>query len=95
MMRTLKISPKNFKDTIKETAKSIKKGEIVVCPTDTVYGFLADAANKKPVKKIFEIKKREKVKPIPIFVKNIQVAKKLAYINKKQESFLKKFGLEK
>jgi len=62
----------------------------VACPTDTIYGLLADAINKKAVKKVFEIKKRPKDKAIPVFVKDIKMAKRLAKIDKEQECFLKK-----
>ena len=75
--------------TAKEITKLIKQGKVIVCPTDTVYGLIADAANKKAVEKIFKIKKRSLKKPVPIFVKNINQAKKLAKINKNQEKFLK------
>ena len=68
----------------------LKKGGVVICPTDTVYGLIADATDEEVVKKIFKIKKRHKKKAIPIFVKDITTAKKLAFINKEQESFLKK-----
>ena len=61
----------------------------MIFPTDTVYGFLADATDKKAVDKIFEIKKRFKNEAIPIFIKDLKMAKKLAKINKKQEKFLK------
>ena len=69
---------------------AIKKGKVIICPTDTVYGFLSDAKNKKAVDKIFKIKKRSKQKPLPIFVKNFEMAKSIAIIDKNQESFLKK-----
>jgi L-threonylcarbamoyladenylate synthase len=76
---------------ITELVKIIKQGGVVVFPTDTVYGLLADGTNEKAVKKIFRIKKRPKEKPIPLFVKDIEMAKKFAYINKKQENLLKLF----
>ena len=69
----------------------LKKGGVVVCSTDTVYGFLADASNKKAVEKIYKIKKRPKSKPLPIFVKDIKMAKELAFINEKQAKVLQKF----
>lgn len=73
-----------------DVVRAIKKGKVVVCPTDTVYGLVCDAANKKAVERLFKIKKRPKEKQIPIFVKDIAMAKKLAEINKEQEDFLKK-----
>lgn len=70
--------------------EAIKQGKVIVCPTDTVYGLIADATNKKAVERIFKIKKRIPEKPMPIFVKSIRAAKKLAQMSKKQEDFLRK-----
>lgn len=69
---------------------AVKKGKVLICPTDTVYGLICDAANKKSVEKIFKIKKRPRSKPLPIFVKDLKMAKKLAVINKEQVKYLKK-----
>ena len=89
-MKIVKISPKDLRGVIEKAIKAIKKGNILICPTDTVYGLICDATNKKAVGELFKIKKRKKTKPIPIFVKNIKMAKRLAFIDKKQEEFLKK-----
>jgi L-threonylcarbamoyladenylate synthase len=89
-MPILKISQKDLNKTVKIVIKLIRQGKVIVCPTDTVYGLIADATNKKAVKKIFRIKKRKSEKPVPIFIKDLKVAKKLAKINKDQERFLKK-----
>jgi len=70
---------------------AIKKGEVIICPTDTVYGFLARADNKKAVNKIYKIKNRPKLKPLPLFVSSIKKAKELAEIDKNQEKILKKY----
>ena len=80
---------KKEKINLKEIVKMIKQGKVLVFPTDTVYGLVCDATNKKAVEKIFKIKKRSKKKPIPIFVKNLKQAKELAQIDKNQEKFLK------
>jgi len=95
-MERLKISSKNLNLVINKVIKVIKKGGVIVCPTDTVYGLIADATNEKAVKKVFQIKKRTFQKPIPVFVKDLKMAKQLARINKIQEKFLtphqNKFG---
>ena len=78
------------KNIIQKAAEIIKKGGVTVFPTDTVYGLLADARNEKAIYKIFKIKKRLKTKPLGIFVKNMEMAKKYAFIDTKQEKFLKK-----
>lgn len=74
----------------KKAVKAIKEGKILVCPTDTVYGLICDAANKLAVERLYKIKKRPRWKPLPIFVADIKMAKELAHIDKKQEEFLKK-----
>ena len=77
-------------DNLEDVIKIIRNGEVVVFPTDTVYGLICDATNKKAIEKLFKIKKRSYKKPTPVFVKNTGAAKKIARINKKQEGFLKK-----
>ena len=89
-MEVLKVNQKNFKKTINKVIESIKKGEVIVCPTDTVYGLIADATNEKAVEKVFKIKQRPKGKPIPIFVKDLKKARRLVEIDKEREKILKK-----
>jgi len=74
---------------IKEIVTALKNGAVLVLPTDTVYGLVCDATNKKAVKKIFDIKKRNKLKPLPVFMKDIKMAKKYSFMGKEQEKFLK------
>ena len=75
---------------VARVSKFIRQGKVIVLPTDTVYGLVADATNKKAVERLFKIKRRRKGKPIPIFVKDIKIAKKSALIDKNQERFLTK-----
>ncbi len=88
-MEIIKIQRDNSKKVQEKAVEFIKRGRVVICPTDTVYGLLCDATNKKSVERIFKIKKREKSKPLGIFVKDIKSAKKCAFINKNQEKVLK------
>jgi len=90
-MQNLRILPKNLKEVIRKTIEVIMNGGIVVCPTDTVYGLIANAKDKIAVKRVFEIKKRSFEKPLPVFIKNLEMAKSLANIDGKQEKILKKF----
>lgn len=78
-------------DALEKAVFLLKKGDVVICPTDTVYGFLADASNKKAVDKIFKIKKRLRSKPLSLFVKDVKMAQGLAHINKSQASMLNKY----
>lgn len=83
-MEVLKADKKNLKTII----EYVEKGRIIVCPTDTVYGLICDATNKKTVQRLFKIKRRDTKEPVPIFVKDLKTAKKLAFINEKQEKIL-------
>ncbi len=89
-MQILKISSKNKREALEKSLKTIKEGKVVVCPTDTVYGLIADAKNRSAVRKIFKIKKRSFEKPLPVFVKDLKMAKSIADIGKIQEKILKK-----
>ncbi len=61
---------------LEKVVEILKDGGVVIAPTDTVYGFLADARNEAAVGRIFEIKKRSVEKVLPVFVKNIEMVKR-------------------
>jgi len=84
----MKVIKANDKD-INKIVTALKNGAVLALPTDTVYGLVCDASSEKSVERIFEIKKRDKSKPLGIFVKDIRAAKNFAFINKDDESFLK------
>ncbi|WP_456464401.1 L-threonylcarbamoyladenylate synthase [Persephonella sp.] len=46
----------------------IKKGGVIVAPTDTLYGLLADALNKEAVERVYLLKKRSPDKPLIILI---------------------------
>lgn len=81
---------KESKKIIKEVVTALKNGAVLVLPTDTVYGLVCDATNKEAVEKIFIIKNRDKGKPLPVFVKDIKMAKNYAVIRDEHEHFLNK-----
>jgi L-threonylcarbamoyladenylate synthase len=53
-------------DGIKLAAITVKKGGLVVFPTDTVYGVGCDPRNPKAVEAIYRIKKRGESKNLPV-----------------------------
>ncbi len=76
---------------LKEAVNIMKKGKLIVYPTETCYGIGADATNMKSIQKIYEIKGRDSSKPIPILVSNLEMIKKYGLITKKIEILVKKF----
>lgn len=87
-MEIISLTPKKFQTAVETAARAIQNGGVIVAPTDTVYGLMADAANKTAIQKIYTVKKRPSSKHLPVFVKNITMAKKLAKISAKQQTFL-------
>jgi L-threonylcarbamoyladenylate synthase len=57
-------------ETIKTAAEIIKKGGVVIFPTETVYGIGADVFNTKAIKKIFKIKGRSFSNPLSVHLSN-------------------------
>jgi L-threonylcarbamoyladenylate synthase len=51
--------PEVFEDDIINCLAVLKKGGIILYPTDTVWGIGCDATNAHAVQKVFDIKKRE------------------------------------
>ena len=47
---------------------SLKSGNVIVFPTETVYGLGADALNPAAVEKVFQLKGRNPNSPIPVIV---------------------------
>lgn len=87
-MEIISLTPGNFQNAVMAASRAIQNGGVVVVPTDTVYGLLASATNESAVKKVYAIKERAQNKPLPIFVKNMAMAKKLSLITAKQQKFL-------
>lgn len=52
--------------------KKLLEGEIVILPTDTLYGIHASALNKKSVEKIYKIRGRAPEKPFIILIGSIE-----------------------
>ena len=63
---------------LKEPVEIIKKGGIVVFPTETVYGIGANGLNKNAVKKLYEVKQRPLNKPISLLVNGTEMINKIA-----------------
>ena len=74
------IDLKNSKDYIKlkEPAKIIKNGGIVVFPTETVYGIGANGLDENAVKKLYNVKQRPLNKPISLLVSNMDMVNQVA-----------------
>lgn len=65
-------------DRLKEPAKIIKEGGVVIFPTETVYGIGTNGFNEESIRRIYEIKKRDFNKPISLLVSDMNMVEKVA-----------------
>jgi L-threonylcarbamoyladenylate synthase len=63
-------------DSFAIAAREVRRGGLVVYPTDTVYGLGCDPLNQAAVKRLFEAKGRER-KPVPVLCSSLEEAEKL------------------
>lgn len=85
---------KNNKDLtkIEEAAMSIKKGKIVLFPTETVYGIGANALDEKAIDKIFEAKGRASDNPLIVHIASINMLGNLVKeVGKIEEKLIENF----
>ena len=90
-MNIIKVDPENMRASLyglKKAVETISRGGVVVVPTDTVYGLAADATNPDSMMRLFRIKKRPNTKPVPLIIRDMEMARNLAYIDKRLEKIL-------
>ncbi len=63
-------------DELDKVATVIKKGGIVVFPTETVYGIGADCLNEEAIEKLYRVKNRPFTQKTSLLVSNIEMLKK-------------------
>ncbi len=78
------------KNKIEKAKKLLRSGELVIFPTETVYGLGGNANDKKAVKRIYNIKKRPTNNPIICHFANLKEIKKDFHLNKTEELLARK-----
>ena len=72
-------------------SKMVINGSIICFPTDTCYALGTNALNEQAVYNIFIIKDRALSKPLPVIVRDIDVAKRFATVNDKAIRLFERF----
>ena len=76
---------------VNEAVNVLANGGVVLYPTDTVYGLGANIFDNKAVKKVFEIKKRNILKPLSILVGDVRTIDLVAKVSLEQKEILNNF----
>jgi L-threonylcarbamoyladenylate synthase len=78
-MITLHVDPMNpDAGQIRIAADAIRRGELVVFPTETAYGLAADAMNESAVKRVYDAKGRPDGRALPVQISGIRDLNKVA-----------------
>ena len=75
---------------LRETAAAVANGGLVCYPTDTVYGLGCDPLNNGAVNALIRVK-GGRTKPIPVLVRSLEDARKIAFVSEKAELLAEQF----
>lgn len=81
----------NAPHAAKAASEVLKKGGVVVYPTETLYGIAVRALDKGAADKVFEIKGRPKNMPIPVLLRDIDMLGTVAEFNEKATELARKY----
>ena len=90
IMKIIKLNKNNTEEILKNSLRVLNNGGLVVFPTDTVYGLLADTTNKDAVSKLIKFKNRPPGKAISIFIADFKMLAQQVTINNSQLAIIHK-----
>ena len=61
-----------MEDELKKTCEVLRKGGVILYPTDTIWGIGCDATNPEAVKRIYDIKQRADSKSMLVLVDSVE-----------------------
>jgi L-threonylcarbamoyladenylate synthase len=90
-VRHLVLTEANRSAAVARAVETLRRGEIVALPTETVYGLAADAANGTAVARIFEAKGRPSFNPLICHVTDISMARRYGVLDARAVALARKF----
>ena len=76
---------------IERAADALRNGDLVVYPTETVYGLGADATDADAVEAVFEAKGRDRDKPVSLAVPDVETALDYTVPTADERAFMHEF----
>lgn len=76
---------------IRKIIDALRRGELIVYPTETLYGLGANALDETAVKKVYMVKKRPFDMPLSIAVSDIEMLEEVAVVDERAEILIKRF----
>ncbi len=87
----LEINPDNPQPRlISRVVDMLRSGAVICYPTDTGYGFGCDLYSQKAIKRIFQLKRRDKDKPFSFLCSNLKNVSDYAYVSNNAYRLMRK-----
>jgi len=90
-MEKIVLNSQNQSEVTKKAIKTLKRGGLIVFPSDTVYGLGVDPKSKEAVNKLFQIKSRALDKAVSILVSDRVMAEDYVFLNQAAKDFYNNF----
>ncbi|MFB6109253.1 MAG: L-threonylcarbamoyladenylate synthase [Halodesulfurarchaeum sp.] len=78
-------------EAIERAANVLADGDLVVYPTETVYGLGADALDPEAVEAVFSAKRRDREQPISLAVPSPEAAREYVKPTERERAFMEQF----
>jgi len=76
---------------MQEVVDALNDGELVVYPTETVYGLGANALDEAAVKRVYMVKRRPFDMPLSVAVRDLDMMERIAVLDEGERKLVKKF----
>ena len=76
---------------VDRAARALREGELVVYPTETVYGLGGDATDAEAVERVFDLKGRSRGKPVSMGVPDVESAREHTRPTEREVAFMRAF----
>lgn len=72
-------------------ADAVRDGDLVVYPTETVYGLAGDALSTAAVERVFDAKRRDRADPVSLAVPSLEAAAAVTRLTDSERDFAREF----
>jgi L-threonylcarbamoyladenylate synthase len=83
--------PEQFDEAVEAAAECLRRGEVILYPTDTIYGLGADALSEEAVQKVRNIKGRNERNMLLILVRDMLMMEQYAVVTELGKRLAEKF----
>jgi len=90
-MERLQIDPLHPKGRhLRRAVETLRKGGVIIYPTDTIYGLGCDIFNKEAVKRVYQIKGKSRKSPLSFICPDLKEISKYAYVSNPAYKIMKR-----